>query len=842
MRTIGTAKENARLAELRSYHILDTLPEEEYDFITQLSAQICDTPIALISLIDQSRQWFKSHYGIDFSETPRSYSFCAHAIQSDEEVFVIPDSRKDARFKDNPLVTSNPYFIFYLGIPLLSQEGTPIGTLCVIDQKPRELSDQQISTLKGLAKQLLKLLELRKNQTRLHLIEERYKVLLDHSIDAIYILEEDGTILDVNNPACEMLGFSREERINTNITDRDIRNTKLDFIRYWSRYNGYHTKLFETVHRHKDGTLIPVEINGISFIQEGKKFIYCICRDLTERKRSKTRLKESEEKFRLLFENMNTAFAMNKVITNQQGEVIDYVFEEVNPFFERLLGIKKEEIIDKRVLEVYPNTEKYWIEKFGAVALSGKSLEYINYFQETNRYYETKVYCPKPGYFAVTFTDISEKEKAEKTLREAEKRYRTFINSVREGVYRFDLKKPMDINLSLEEQVDHLYKYAFMEECNEEFLKMYNLSKEKVIGRQLADFLSADPLPKNIAIIQRFILTGYRISQEITVESNVDGEIKYYSNDIFGIIDEDNQLIRIWGTQTDITKLKTFEKELIEAKEFAEEKERELKDKNEKIVLQNQVYVATNEELAESYSKISEINEELHKANQELDNFVYRVSHDLRSPVASCLALIDLALQEDDPLQVRELLNMQEKSLLKQDKFIRDILDYSRNTRKAIEPVEVDLRQMIDEIVSSLSHDYRNTQCSFVLHGDEKLVCDSMRLQMILNNLISNAFKYSIFNDNPIVQIEATIKTEAVLIHIRDNGIGIPEKDQKMVFQMFYRATTRSNGSGLGLYIVKEAIEKMQGKIKLASKVGEGTNISIQLPNLAKYDLKAAKV
>jgi signal transduction histidine kinase len=183
---------------------------------------------------------------------------------------------------------------------------------------------------------------------------------------------------------------------------------------------------------------------------------------------------------------------------------------------------------------------------------------------------------------------------------------------------------------------------------------------------------------------------------------------------------------------------------------------------------------------------------------------------------------------------------MQEKSLLKQDKFIRDILDYSRNTRKEIEPVEVDLRHMIDEIISIISHDYRNTNCSFELQGDGKLVCDSMRLQMILNNLISNAFKYSIFNHNPIVQIKASLTPEVVFIHIKDNGIGIPEKDQKMVFQMFYRATTRSNGSGLGLYIVKEAIEKMQGKIELKSKVGEGTSITIQLPNLANHNLYVA--
>jgi GAF domain-containing protein len=159
------ASEGLRLAALRSYCILDTPPEGAFDDITRMAAMICQTPMALVSLIDSERQWFKSETGVGVSETPIGSAICAHAIRQ-TELLVVPDTTKDARFRDNPLVVGEPRLRFYAGAPLITREGLALGTVCVLDRRPRLLNQDQLYALKALARQTMVQLELRKALNR----------------------------------------------------------------------------------------------------------------------------------------------------------------------------------------------------------------------------------------------------------------------------------------------------------------------------------------------------------------------------------------------------------------------------------------------------------------------------------------------------------------------------------------------------------------------------------------------------------------------------------------------------------------------------------------------------
>jgi len=231
--------------------------------------------------------------------------------------------------------------------------------------------------------------------------------------------------------------------------------------------------------------------------------------------------------------------------------------------------------------------------------------------------------------------------------------------------------------------------------------------------------------------------------------------------------------------------------------------------------------------------KLVENTDLLMKTNAELDRFVYSTSHDLRAPLSSMMGLINITEKSREPEEVTRYLGMMKDRMMSLDRFIRDITDYSRNNRLEVKREKVYLRCLIQDTWESLKFSPEAETIDFRNDIPEQLFIDvdRSRLQVVLGNLISNAMKYQDSKKNePFVMVQHYITGNIICIKISDNGQGIPKEYQTKVFDMFFRANEKSKGSGLGLYIVKEAVMKLAGSIQLDSEPSEGTTFTIRLP------------
>jgi signal transduction histidine kinase len=231
-------------------------------------------------------------------------------------------------------------------------------------------------------------------------------------------------------------------------------------------------------------------------------------------------------------------------------------------------------------------------------------------------------------------------------------------------------------------------------------------------------------------------------------------------------------------------------------------------------------------------------NQDLKKSNKELDSFVYSVSHDLRAPLSSMLGVVGLCeMAPMDPFMQKNV-TLLKSSIKKLDGFIMDILDYSRNSRLEVDRQEIHFNDLLTDISNNLkfmgTDDQRKVDIRTTIRNGVIFYSDKTRIGIILNNLISNSIRYQNPQaPDPYVEINVQVSDSAADILVKDNGIGIDRENHIKIFNMFYRVSTKSVGSGLGLYIVKEAVEKLQGAIELKSEPGKGSEFSIRLPNLA---------
>jgi PAS domain S-box-containing protein len=437
-----TPDDEARLSALHRYNILDTDYEQAFDDLARLAADICETPIALISLVDRERQWFKAAIGTAVRETPRDISFCSHAIRQ-SSLFVVSDMLRDERFRDNPLVTGEPHLRFYAGAILESSDGYPLGTLCVLDHQPRTLTDRQLHALRILAREVMTQLELRlRLREQETLLEERrkaaaereegdrrFRIVADSMPQLVWATDADGSHIYYNRRWYEYTGLSEEESLGFGFANAlhpdDVERTLARWRRAWAGGESYEIEYrfrrHDGVYRWFVGRAEPVRALDSDEIT----MWVGTCTDIDDQKKAEDAVRLSEARHRFLFDSAH----LGVVYRDSELRAI-----ELNAAAERILGIPREKMLGRDMQgeewqAIHPDGTPFKLaEAPAAIALhTGRRVSDVLvglYHAPEGRYRWLNVTAqplfregsPRPAFVYSVYQDVTEEREAREAL------------------------------------------------------------------------------------------------------------------------------------------------------------------------------------------------------------------------------------------------------------------------------------------------------------------------------------------------------------------------------------------------------------------------------------------
>jgi PAS domain S-box-containing protein len=807
------ANESDRLVALDRYHILDTLPEQVYDDLTQLAADICGTPIALISLVDKDRQWFKSRVGLEATETPRDISFCGHAVAA-KATLNIPDARQDPRFADNPLVASDPNIRFYAGVPLITHDNFALGTLCAIDTQTRNLTDTQIRQLETLSRLVINQLELRLNrsstESQLDEVLSLKQAILDNANFAIIATDLEGTIQSFNVAAERMLGYDESEMVgktspaifhefNEIVSQAKHLSQELNtdipvgFGVFTAKAKLGQVYEREWTYIRKDGSKFPVMLTITAIRTEsGEVTGYMgIAKDITAEKQAEKQVKDITSAL-----DQTTIV----VITDTQGTITF-----VNDKFCEISKYSREELIGQnhRLINSGYHPRAFFVEMWRTIA-SGQTWrdEIKNRAKDGSIYWVDTTIVPflhedgKPYQYLAIRKDITARKAAD-----------------------IELQKLSLIASKTDNVAIVTNAHGEIEWVNDSFHKLTGYTLAEVIGKKPGDILQgAKTLQETVDSIRGALAKHEPFSGEILNYSK-DGRTYWLSLNINPVFDDDGKLLQFVAIESEITTRKEIE-------------------------------IKLRKEVEGVMKKLNVMNERLEVSNRELLDFAYVSSHDLQEPLRKIQAFGDRlkstcqdSLNEKGLDYLERMLNAASRAQI----LINDLLDFSRVTTKAQPFQSIKLSEVLEGVLSDL--EVRIEKSAVILEVEPLPIveADALQMRQILQNLIGNALKFLREGVTPVVQVRSRVYIENAQewceIRVIDNGIGFEQQYAERIFQIFQRLHGRKTfeGTGIGLAICRKIAERHNGTLTAEGEPDQGATFIFTLPtHQLKEDLQDA--
>ncbi len=621
----------------------------------------------------------------------------------------------------------------------------------------------------------------KKAETLLRESEEKYKEIVRNARSLIIGQDTSGKIKFFNEYAQELLGFGEDEVIGKSpvgifvpeveATGRNLGKMLEDIYKDPDKFR---ININENIK--KNGERLWIEWhNKAMFDNEGKRSGHiAIGLDITDRLKAEETIKKSEENYRLLFEKMDEAFTLCEIILDDRGKSCDYRFLSANPSFEKQTGLKVEDITGKRVKEILPGIEQYWLDEFGQVALTGINREFENYSAPLNKYFRVSAFCPKKGQFAALFEDITLRKAAEFRLRESNEKLEIALESGHIGIWEWDLKT----------------NEAKWDDRMEE---IFGIDSGSFGGNhaEMEDLIHEEDLPHFRKAIVNSAETG-SLFETIIRTRPLKGNPKHISTKALVNRDPYGNPVSLTGVCFDVTAMKKGPEKAI-----------------------------------------FKLNEELLRSNRELESFAYVASHDLQEPlrmVSSFTQLLEQKYGDKLDQDAHDYINFAVDGAKRMYDLINGLLAYSRVQTKGKEFAKVNMVEVFDKVQRNLSLKINERNAVITKNHLPAIYADESQMIQLVQNLIENGIKFS--SGTPRIHFSSVEQADIYLFSVKDEGMGIDPRYFERIFKIFQRLMPKEEyeGTGIGLAICRRIVERHNGRIWLESEPGKGSTFFFALP------------